>query len=311
MKSAAQGANTQGARIDFPVLPLGALCPAAQQQLLVPDGVDVFYDKASGLVTTRGLGELDSVSKHFMEIIVVEDALNARFRQTGIFTPRTYKDSLPVKPQHLVAQAVVMTKATPQTGPDIARLAAEAPYGRTTHDKLWLGRSPLDNIPTGMPLMLMNRRTGGWDGSVERPVIELFGAGGHVAGLYDEARGRFASMTPEDTIVKEAEEELKVALSLSQLVKFGGYYNRYTCALVVVFGVFLEWDTIPNIAIRSLGNMGENTDGIYIAPFEDVMALYAADASAFAGGEAAKPTNFPSDTLLMQRIRAGIAGFHE
>lgn len=50
-------------------------------------------------------------------------------------------------------------------------------------------------------------------------------------------------------------------------------------------------------------NIEEDLAGIYIGYFDEIISMYLEDASSFAGGNKAKPSNFPSQNVLMEKVK--------
>lgn len=275
----------------------------ANARLLVPTGVEVRYDVGSHSVETKGLGALDKKRKDLIEIIVVDDPLNCVFRKTFVFSPRTFVESLtPILP-HATVQAIMLSWPTATTADDIQKLGRKFIYGKTAYDTLWLGEGS-DASPED-PIMIMNRRIGGWDGSPDRPVIELLGAGGHVPVVCDGEPPHFHSLEPHEALSKELAEE--VGITQFEAQKLGGFFNQETRELVILFGIFVPWDMVADMQSAAFGNVTESVDGLYLGTFSKIMKRYLTDAAPFAGGERSKATNFPSQRALMDRVHTHIA----
>ena len=271
------------------------------QSLLLPKEVtiEVLED---GRVKTHGLNALDSKKKDLLTIIKIKDAFSSHFEETEVLSPRTYAESLSDIPCHLTVQAILVTKMSSTSRSIIEISQQKKQYGKTTHDQIWIGRRQLSEVYDGEHLLIMNRRVGGWDGSPDRPVIELLGAGGHVPTIWDQKDKRFKSQSITETMKKEAHEELGLVLNNDQIFHVGGFHNRLTNELVVLNVIFINESLLTRLQTNALGNLDENVDGIYIGEIEDVIDMYRTSAEHFAGGESAKPYNFPSQYRLMKEL---------
>ena len=149
----------------------------------------------------------------------------------------------------------------------------------------------------------MNRRIGGWDGSVERPVIELLCSGGHLPTVWDDQIESFKSLTPTELLIREVGEELGISIASEEIIQLGGFHNRISNELVILCALFVDYDQLIDMIKNSKGNISENIDGIYMGIFEDVMKLYNLNPNFFAGGEKAQSSNFPSNPKLMKKIK--------
>jgi hypothetical protein len=269
--------------------------------LLLPSNINIEYFQDSRLVKTDGLGILDK-KKDLIEIIEIIDPLNACYSGKRIFSPRVYLESLVNIPLHITVQGIFFTKPSLEDIPDIHKISNMYNYGKTLYDKFWIGSKNISSITPKDYLIIMNRRVGGWDGSLVRPVIELLGAGGHIPSVFDGTK--FISLTPEETIKKEIYEELKLLDDSYEMKKLGGFYNSVTSELVILYGIILPFSLLLEIQNNSYGNICENIDGLYLGEFNNVIEIYLSNADPFAGGEKSKFTNFPSNKELMNKIHA-------
>lgn len=273
-----------------------------EDTLLLPKNVELFY-LDTGVVATKGLGEsLDSKNKDLLRLISIEDALNGKYLYSKTYSPRTYSESLESIPLHLTVQGLILCKSSNKFKDIINQIEGQYAYDKTEYDKFCV--TDLKKIKENSTILIMNRRIGGWDGSLERPVIELLGAGGHVPTLFNQSSSSFETLSPIDTIIKESQEEIGVSLNESDIKFLGGFHNKISSELVLLFGIIVEESIIPHLQKKSFGNLEENVDGLYVGRFQDVMNDYMSDASNFAGGEKAKPTNFPSQQELMNRVNS-------
>jgi hypothetical protein len=273
-----------------------------EYRLWLPNGVSAFFDPVRQRVTTSGLGALDKKQKDLIEIVLVEDAFAARFIGTGVLTPRTYAESLEQIPLHVTTQSILLTIPNNNTINEISAMNKKYNYNATFYDNLWIGGDFPDHLSQDDVLMILNRRVGGWDGSMERPVIELLGAGGHVPVIWDAERGSLRTLDPKTTLEKEIGEEIGLSNDEFTLHFIGGFINSLTSELVIIYAAIINWDNVCSIQDAAYGNIDENINGIYIGKYRDVMNMYNGDAAPFAGGNAAKTTNFPSNPRIIAEI---------
>jgi len=260
----------------------------------------------SKTIKTEGLDKLDSKQKDLLRIITIKDALNGIFEYTSTYSPRTYAESIENIPTHLTVQGLIFCRPSEKIVKIIKQISDEYTYEKTEYDKFYVSEN-IDLLTENNILIIMNRRVGGWDGSLDRPVIELLGAGGHVPTIFDTAQESFITLTPNETILKEAEEEIGITLTEEDIELLGGFHNKVSSELVLLYGIFVNEDDLLKLQEKAFGNIEENIDGLYIGEFNEVMARYKNDATPFAGGEKAKPSNFPSQEELMSRIKKMLA----
>lgn len=277
----------EGKRFNDPVL----LCPSDQQLMYFEDGSVCFYNPETALMQNQ---------KELIEIIDIEDALQAKFLSRGIFAPRKFAESRQPIPTHISTQCIFLTKVKQGQADLLNKLIERHRYGKTDYDNMWLRCNRLDQVIDGDVLMILNRRTGGWDGSPRQPVIELLAAGGHIPCHWTGSR--FEPLSPVENLKKEISEELGFYTESQNLPFLGGFHNEVSNELVMLYAMVVNAEEIPDIQEGALGNLGENIDGIYLAGLTDIMMEYKRDAAAFAGGVASAKTNFPSQTELMRRL---------
>jgi predicted NUDIX family phosphoesterase len=270
-----------------------------QQKLLLPENINIEYFPEEGLVKTNGLGNLDK-KKDLLEIVEIQSAIEGKYTGCRVFSPRPYLESLDPIPTHVTVQGIILSNPTSSTAQDIRNLLAQYQYGKTPYDKLWVSSSSFETLGDEELIMIMNRRIGGWDGSKDRPVIELLGAGGHIPAVW--RNGSFQSLSPDETIKNEIKEELGLSNEDYSAKMLGGFVNVITGELVILYGVMVPWSLVVSMQATAYGNEAENTDGIYLGLYKDIMRSYLVDATPFAGGEKAKATNFPSQSELMSHI---------
>lgn len=270
-----------------------------ENSILLPETIELFY-LDTGAVETKGLGKLDSKNKDLLRLISIENSLDGKFSYSNTYSPRTYAENLVNIPLHLTVQGLILCKASDNFQDIVNQIENQYQYAKTEYDNFCVTDS--NEIKKDSNILIMNRRVGGWDGSIERPVIELLGAGGHVPTIFNESLSTFETLTPIDTIIKEAQEEIGISLNESDVQFLGGFHNQISSELVLLYGIFIKESTIPDLQKKSYGNLEENIDGLYVGHFNEVMSVYRKDASNFAGGEKAKLTNFPTQIELMNRI---------
>jgi hypothetical protein len=271
--------------------------------LLFPEHADLFYT-SNHVIVTSGLGkESDSKQQDLLTHIEIRDPLNADYAETKILMPRIYAESLNPIPYHISVQAIVYSQVTEQDKNKVLEMISHTDYNKTSYDKMWIeNNDPNENLRPGQPVVLMNRRIGGWDGSPDRPVIELLGSGGHLPTIWNDGMQTFQQMDPIDAVIGEFHQELGHSLSPSDVDIIGGFHNLTTNELVVLCSALVPFPKIVDIQNGALGNFKENIDGIYLGTFKGTMALYLENAEPYAGGEKTKMSNFPSQPELMKRI---------
>jgi hypothetical protein len=275
-----------------------------ETSLLLPMTADLEYT-VRDTVRTHGLGEaLDSSEKELVSIIRILDPLNAKFEDLGIITPRNYVHSLSEGAPHVVAQAIVYFGWDEQSAHEVSALNAHYQYGIRPGDQLWQSTTSLKDVSPGAICLVMNRRVGGWDGSPQRPVVELLAGGGHAKTIWVDSSGEFQMQSVMQTLCQELDEELGFGVRADELSVLGGFQNHVTNELVVLAALRIEPASLAPMQEHAYGNLGENVDGLYLGLFDEIMRAYQDDASYFAGGERSKPTNFPSDAPLMKAIKA-------
>lgn len=176
-------------------------------------------------------------------------------------------------------------------------------YGKHLMDRIWLPCSkPLALVDETDLSCIFNRRTGGWDGTKEHPVIDLLGAGGHLQTIWDGENGEFSPRDFSENLIKEIAEEIGLKVSTKDTTCIGRFLNRESRELVILSGVLIDGDKIPDIQRHALGNFAENTDGIYLGTFKETMMYYRRKPSFFAGGVRAAKTNFPNNRFIVESI---------
>jgi hypothetical protein len=272
---------------------------------LLPDGIR-FSVNDDSLISLFGLSlELDGKPRDIIRPVVIEDALKIQYTTTNVLTPLVYAESLPDILWHISTQAILYTRVTASLLKWIKSANTSTKYGKHPLDQLWLPcSSPANTVKKGDLVCIFNRRVGGWDGSCDCPVIDLLGAGGHLPSIWDPEKNGFRDLSVIENLQKEAKEELKLSFEEKDVHVFGGYCNDLTHELVIVAGIMVPPEEVPTIESFAQYNVKEDTMGIYLGTFAEVIRFYREDPTFFAGGQKAAPTNFPSCGELMQIIES-------
>lgn len=242
--------------------------------------------------------------KDLLRIVKIIDPLNLQYESTNILVPRVFAENHDPIPQHISVQSLFFHKLSSSNLNELKKIILSTKYNKTIYDNMWIGDERNFSTVKGDDLIyLMNRRIGGWDGSIEKPVIELLCSGGHLPTIWDEQNKLFKTLDPIELLIKEVREELGISISSEKIVKLGGFHNEMSNELVILCALFVDYKQLINIIKCSRGNISENIDGIYMGIFEDVMNLYNLNPNFFAGGEEAKNSNFPNNPKLMKKIR--------
>lgn len=270
---------------------------------LLPEGVGYSVCENSEIVMSGFSPQCDGKPRDLINPITVIDPLNMRFEPTNVLTPLLYAESLEDILWHITTQAILYTRATDELLSWIRRTQEEVCYQRHEMDRLWLpcGR-PLDEVRAGELVSIFNRRVDGWDGSHDRPVIELLGTGGHLPSVWDAEKRSFRTLTFAENLQKEAGEEMALAFPAEDIHLFGGYRNEVTHELVILAGIEIPAERIPAIEAFAVQNIDADSMGIYLGTFPEVIAHYRRDPRFFAGGKKAAATNFPCRQELMARV---------
>ena len=273
--------------------------------LLLPENIDVIVDENSN-VRTVGLDKSKDIkAKDLLRIIEVKNAQHLDYKELNVLSPSVYVHSLQEKPWHITTQGFLVTRIDQSI---IEYINVESKrlkdhYSRHEMDRFWLPCSkPLNQITDDDLVCIFNRRISGWDGSFDRPVIELLGAGGHLQSLWDENEKRFKNRSFSDNLMKEFGEEIGLEISDSDIQCIGGFKNNSTKELVVFSCVFIDCMKIPAIQKYALDNLDEDTDGIYLGTFKETIDYYRKNPIFFAGGVEAAETNFPNNEYIVNNI---------
>lgn len=276
-----------------------------KQKLLLPKDVKIEFNEHNQVVT-HGLDLLDNKQKDLLSYIRIIDPLHLKYVDTGVLMPRTYAESLTPIPEHISVQCLVFSLIDEEAARFINETNKKKMYGKTDYDRFIISVSENKKFSKGDVVFIMNRRIGGWDGSIDCPAIELLGAGGHLAVHWDERQNKFVSADFIENLQREFYEELKIFISKENFSIFGGFHNEKSNELVVLCGAFINCPDIEIILEQTQNNISEDIDGIYVGDFDEIMEMYEANAESFAGGNKAKPTNFPSQKDLMKIVSSYI-----
>ena len=273
--------------------------------LLLPSKIDISVLQDSNVIL-KGLDKTkDCKAKDLLRVVNVIDPLNAEYSETNVLVPSLYAHSLEKKPWHITTQALLTTKYTDELGNYIIKeeLKCKEYYGKHPMDSFWLPCSKsISDLKINDVICIFNRRISGWDGSIDRPVIELLGAGGHLQSVWSPEEHCFISRSLMDNLQKEFSEEIGISFTNKEFNVIGGFINSKTYELVILSNISISSNLIPNIQKYAIGNFEEDTDGIYLGSFEETMEAYMRDASFFAGGNSAAKTNFPYNMDIMRRF---------
>ena len=270
---------------------------------LLPHGANFCCDTNS-LIKIQGVDEtIDGRFHDLIRVVEIKDAFKICYEKTNVLTPLLYAECLPNILWHITTQGILFTKVSEKTVKWIQETDKIVPYGKHRFDKFWLPCcGETGDIKKGEVLCILNRRVAGWDGALERPVVELLGAGGHLPSIWQQENGRFESLSIEENLIKEANEELHLSISSEDITVFGGYKNDITHELVILAGIMVDDSCLPDMQEYAVTNVDEDTCGIYLGRFDEVMRCYSEDAEYFAGGARAAKINFPTNEKLMKKV---------
>lgn len=277
----------------------------SEEVLLLPQYIDITVDENCNIKTKGFDKSRDIKAKDLLRIICVEDAKNMKYKETNILSPSVYVHSLQEKPWHITTQGFLVTHINAETKKYISSECARLKdyYGKHEMDRFWLPCSkPLEAVCDGELVCIFNRRISGWDGSINRPVIELLGAGGHLQAIWDEKRKCFKNRAFEDNLRKEFDEEIGLEIDDTDIQCIGGFENDKTQELVIFSCIYIDELKIPEIQKYALNNLAEDIDGIYLGTFSETMHYYRKAPAFFAGGVRAAKTNFPNNEFIVGKI---------
>lgn len=273
--------------------------------LLLPENIDIIVEENSNVRTIGFDRSKDIKAKDLLRIIQVQDAQLMDYTELNVLSPSVYVHSLQEKPWHITTQGFLVTRIEPSIRKYIEAEAerSRAHYCQHAMDQFWLPCSkPIEQTTEDDLVCIFNRRISGWDGSLDRPVIELLGAGGHLQSLWDEKERRFKNRTFSDNLMKEFDEEIGLEISDNDIQCIGGFKNEKTQELVILSCIYIDCMKIPEIQKYALDNLDEDTDGIYLGTFQETIKYYRENPSFFAGGEKAAKTNFPNNDFIVDGI---------
>ena len=242
--------------------------------------------------------------KDLLRIIDIKNAEDVLYQEYNLLVPRVYAEGLkPILP-HRSCQCIMLYRITNDSLNIIRNYIDNTLYGKTEYDKPWIGKiDSYNNLKEGDMIYIMNRRVGGWDGSKDRPVIELLSAGGHIPSIYNLETGVFETMDEISLLRKEILEEMKIDISEKDISILGGFHNKISNELVTLGITELSQEQLREVLDKAKGNISENIDGVYLGIFEEVIKIYQNNPSWFAGGEASLDSNFTSNEKLVKKIK--------
>lgn len=273
--------------------------------LLLPENIDFAIDENSNIRTIGFDKSKDIKAKDLLRIIKVEDALAMKYQETNILSPSVYVHSLREKPWHITTQGFLVTYIDSKTKAYIEKENERLRdyYGKHEMDCFWLPCSKqLRDVEDRELVCIFNRRISGWDGSIDRPVVELLGAGGHLQSIWDDRKKSFRSRPFEDNLMKEFNEEIGLEIRDDDIKCIGGFANNKTQELVIFSCIYINAADIPGIQEYALNNLDEDTDGIYLGTFLETIQYYRRKPDFFAGGVSAAQTNFPNNDFIVSKI---------
>lgn len=242
--------------------------------------------------------------KDLLRVIKIIDPLQLKYTNTSILVPRVYAEKHNPIPEHISVQCLMFHKIKETELQTISKIIENTTYNKIIYDTMWIeNEKNFSSIKENDILYIMNRRVGGWDGSLEHPVIELLCAGGHLPTIWDNNTNNFKTLNFIKLLQKEIHEEVGINVLENQFIRIGGFHNKVSNELVVLYALFIDFNQLLNIIEFAKGNYEENIDGVYLGTFEDVMNLYNKNPDYFAGREKAKQSNFPSNRELMKKIK--------
>ena len=271
--------------------------------LLLPNNVKLLYTEDNEVITQGLSPALDSKKNDLISIIEISDPLNIKYKNTNILSPKVYIKSLKPLLPTVCVQSIIISRVDEESKDEFIDLINKTVYGKTSYDTIWVeNNKSYKELIAGEIIMIMNRRVAGWDGSQERPVIELLGAGGAMPTVWDNDLFVFKQMDKIDVIIKEFQEELSYKVSRNDITVVGGFHNIVSNELVILCCVSIPFNRINNLQKGALGNITESVDGIYLGRFKETLQLYQKHPSNFAGGEVSIKSNFPSQKQIMAKL---------
>ena len=271
-----------------------------EDYLFNPSGNELYY--SSGKIYEK-VGDSFNCLKDLLRIIDIEDFDSLRYHETNLLVPRRYAEGRnPILP-HRSIQCIMFHKLTDSTLRMVFEYVNNSSYGKGKYDRVWIGNdNSYQNLSAGDIIYIMNRRVGGWDGSVERPVIELLSAGGHIPEIYNQENGKFETIDDRVLLRKEIMEEMKIEVDDREITVLGDFYNKLSNELVTLCLTELSDWQLGEIMKNTLGNVSENIDGVYLGLFSEVLEIYKDNPEWFAGGVIGSETNFTRNYQLVEKI---------
>ena len=164
---------------------------------LLPQTVRYEFSE-DNLFYLKGISEKwDKKRIDLIRVIQVSDALNIKYQCTNVLTPLAYAESRKDILWHLNTQGVFVSKIV--HGEILQWIKSESRkkiYGKHEFDRFWLPfNESIEQLQMGDVICVFNRRVAGWDGSMDRPVIELLGAGGHLPVVFDKDLNDFRMLS--------------------------------------------------------------------------------------------------------------------
>lgn len=273
--------------------------------LLLPRQFEIISDDNSNVSLIGFENITNNRAKDLLRIINVDNATQMKYTETNIISPSVYVHTLKDIPWHITTQGFLVTNISEKTKNYIIHETSKSKkdYGKHELDSFWLPCSkPLEQVEYDDLVCIFNRRVSGWDGSIDKPVIELLGAGGHLQAIWNDKNKNFVNRTFEDNLKKEFCEEIGLQIDASDIQVIGGFENKSTHELVIFMCIYITESEIPSIQKYAFDNINEDTNGIYLGTFIETMDYYRRKSSLFAGGKEASQTNFPNNRFIIDKI---------
>lgn len=271
-----------------------------EDYLFNPSGNEIYYSLDKVYVKD---GDDYRCLKDLLRIIDIEEVDTLKYHYTKLLVPRKYAEERNPILAHRSIQCIMFHKLTDKTIEQVYEYVNNSSYGKSKYDQVWIGSDDsYKKLSVGDMIYIMNRRVGGWDGSVDRPVIELLSAGGHIPEIYDEKTGKFETMDDKVLLKKEIMEEMGIEVSDSEITVLGDFYNKLSNEVVTLCLTELSDRQLLDVMENTLGNISENIDGVYLGLFKEVLEMYKNNPEWFAGGAIGSETNFTRNDQLVKKI---------
>ncbi len=270
---------------------------------LLPDNIKYEYSSYD-LIKVLGLDKhIDEKWRDLIRIIEITEKTTVEYKMTNVITPLLYAEFLVDKLWHINTQGIIFIKLDKEAIEWIKCTDSHNEYGKHIMDKFWLPCCKnIEEIAEDDIVCIFNRRVGGWDGSYERPVIELLGAGGHLPTIWNENEQIFKQLTIKDNLSKEIGEELGVKICSNDITILGKYLNELTHEVVYISAIVIETRELKELYKYAVQNIDEDTQGIYMGYFDEVIQYYIKSPEYFAGGKESLYTNFQQNSFIMNKI---------